>query len=107
MKVRFSTEARRYLSREAAYLKERSPGGAARFQGIVARARRQIETFPDSGFTDSIVSLAGARRLAVEEYLFDYDLAGGAATIMVVRHSRNTPVVPLENDIEPEGSDAP
>lgn len=100
MKVRFSTEARRYLSREAEYLRERSPAGAARFQGIVARARRQIESFPESGFADSIVSLMEARRIAVEEYLFDYDLADGIATIMVIRHSRNTPTAPLEDDAD-------
>ena len=75
MKVRFSSEARQYLSREAAYLKERSIVGAVRFQSIVARARRQIESFPDAGYTDSI---------------------------MVVRHSRNTPTVPLEDDVDPE-----
>jgi hypothetical protein len=60
MKVRFSTEARRYLAREAAYLKERSPAGAPRFQGIVARARR------------------------------------------VIRHSRNTAILALEDDAEYE-----
>lgn len=80
MKVRFSTEARSYLAREAVYLKERSTTGAARFQRIVARARRQIETFPDSGYTDSVVSLAGARRMAIDEYLFDYDVIGDVAT---------------------------
>lgn len=104
MKLRFSTEARRYLQREAAYLRERSPAGAARFQALVARARRQIESFPDSGFTDSIVSLAGARRIAIEEYLFDYDVAGEVATIMVIRHSRNTPTVPLEDEADPAAS---
>jgi plasmid stabilization system protein ParE len=102
MKVRFSSEARRYLSREAAYLRERSPAGATRFQGLVARARRQIESFPDSGFADSIVYLMGARRIAIEEYLFDYDVADGIATIMVIRHSRNTPTVPLEDDADPD-----
>ncbi len=102
MKVRFSTEARRYLQREAAYLRERSPSGARRFQGLVARARRQLESFPESGFTDSIVSLAGARRLAIEEYLFDYDVTGGVATIMVIRHSRSTPTIPLDDEADPE-----
>ena len=107
MKVRFSTEARQYLSREAAYLKERSMVGAVRFQGIVARARRQIESFPDAGYTDSIVSLMGARRIAVEEYLFDNDVEDGVATIMVIRHSRNIPTVPLEDDADPEHPAAP
>jgi hypothetical protein len=58
MKVRFTSEARHYLAREATYLKERSTTGAERLRRIVARARHQIETFPDSGFTDSIVEQA-------------------------------------------------
>lgn len=107
MKVRFSTEARRYLSREAAYLKERSPAGAARLQRLVARARRQIEAFPESGFTDSIVSLAGTRRMAIEEYLFDYDVVEGVATIMVIRHSRNTPTIPFEDNADFESRASP
>jgi len=98
MKVRFSSEARRYVVREAAYLRERSPSGAARFQAIVDRARRQIGTFPDSGITDSIVALAGARRIAIEEYLFDYDVSDSGAMIQVIRHSRNTPVTILDDD---------
>ena len=102
MKVRFSSEARRFLAREAAYLRERSRSGAARFQRIIERVRRQIETLPESGLTDSIVALAGARRIAIEEYLFDYDLADGIATIMVVRHSRNTPIVTMDDDADEE-----
>ncbi|HEV2514926.1 MAG TPA: type II toxin-antitoxin system RelE/ParE family toxin [Devosia sp.] len=106
-KVRFSTEARGYLAREAAYLKERSTTGASRFQRIVARARRQIETFPDSGYTDSVVSLTGARRMAIDEYLFDYDVTGDVATIMVIRHSRNTPTITLEDDADFEDPATP
>jgi plasmid stabilization system protein ParE len=106
MKVRFSSEARRYLAREAAYLRERSPSGAARFQRIVERARRQIASFPESGLTESIVAIAGARRIVVEEYLFDYDLADGVATIMIVRHSRNTPTVAIEPDADYEEPEA-
>jgi plasmid stabilization system protein ParE len=102
MKVRFSSEARRYLMQEAAYLRERSVSGAARFQRIVDRARRQIGTFPEPGLTDSVVSIAGARRITVEEYLFDYDLADGIATIMVVRHARNTPTIIIEDDADYE-----
>lgn len=98
MKVRFSSAARRYVAQEAAYLRQRSPTGAVRFQQIVARARRQVEGFPDSGYTDSIISLAGARRIAVEEYPFDYDVADSVATIMVIRHSRNTPTIALNDD---------
>lgn len=86
------------MAHEAAYLRDRSQSGALRFRRIVERARRQIETFPESGLTDSIVSLAGARRIAIEEYLFDYDVANGVATIMVIRHSRNTPIVPMDDD---------
>lgn len=102
MKVRFSSAARRYVAQEAAYLRQRSPSGALRFQQIVARARRQIQDFPDSRYTDSIVALAGARRIAIEEYLFDYDIAEGVATIMVVRHSRNTPTIALDDDADYE-----
>lgn len=102
MKVRFSSEARRYVVREAAYLRERSPAGAVRFQAIVDRARRQISTFPDSGITDSIVALAGARRIMIEEYLFDYDVSGNVAVIQVIRHSRNTPVTTLDEDADYE-----
>jgi len=102
MKVRISSEARRYIAREAEYLRERSPAGAARFQRIVARACRQIGTFPESGLTDSIVSIAGARRITIEEYLFDYDLADGVATVMVIRHARNTPTVLIEDDTDYE-----
>ena len=105
MKVRFSSEARRFLAHEAAYLRQRSGSGAARFQRIVERARRQIETFPESGLTDSIVSLAGARRIAIEEYLFDYDLVDAVATIMVVRHSRNTPTLTIDDDADYEAPD--
>ena len=105
MKVRFSSGARNYLAREAAYLKERSTTGAERFRRIVARARHQIETFPDSGYTDSIVALAGARRIAVEEYVFDYDISDDVATILVVRHSRNTPTVATMDDADFEDRD--
>lgn len=107
MRVRFSTEARSYLAREAGYLRERSATGAARFQRIVARARRQIETFPDSGYADSIVSLAGARRMAIAEYPFDYDVVGDVATIMVIRHARNTPTITLEDDVDFEDPSTP
>ena len=103
MKVRFSSEARRYLAREAAYLRERSASGAVRFQRIVDRARRQIGTFPESGLTDSIVAITGARRVTIEEYLSDYDVVEGIATILVVRHSRNTPTVAIESDADYEG----
>lgn len=102
MRVRFSSEARPYIAREAAYLRERSTTGALRFHGIVDRARRQIETLPDSGHTDSVVALAGARRVAIEEYLFDHDVTEGVATILVVRHSRNTPTIVIEDDADYE-----
>lgn len=102
MKVRFSSEARHYIAREAAYLRERSSTGAARFHALVARARRQIETFPESGYTESIVAMAGARRIAIEEYLFDYDLAADVAIILVIRHSRNTPTIAIEDDTDYE-----
>ena len=98
MQVRFSSEARRYVIREAAYLRERSPSGATRFARIVERARRQIGTFPESGVTDSIVALAGARRIAIEEYLFDYEVSNSVAMIQVVRHSRNTPLTHIDED---------
>ncbi len=100
MKVRFSSGARRYIAKEAAYLKERSATGAARFHGIVDRARRQIQTFPESGYTESIVTLAGSRRMAVEEYLFDYDVMEGMALILVIRHSRNTPTIEIDDDAD-------
>lgn len=102
MKVRFSSEARRYIAREGAYLRERSSVGAARFHALVARARRQVETFPESGYTESIVAMAGARRIAIEEYLFDYDLNDDVAIILVIRHSRNTPTIPIEDDADYE-----
>ena len=100
MKVRFSSEARRYLARETTYLKDHGATGAERFRRLVARARYQIETFPESGFTDSIVGLAGARRIAIEEYIFDYDVGDDVATILVIRHSRNTPTIALTDDAD-------
>lgn len=100
MKVRFTSEARSYLARETVYLRARSTTGAERLRRIVARARHQIETFPESGFTDSIVELAGARRIVIEEYIFDYDIGRDVATILVVRHSRNTPSVSLTDDAD-------
>lgn len=103
MKVRFSSEARRYILREAAYLKARSTSGALRFQAIIERARRQLETMPDSGFTQSVVALAGARRIAIEEYLFDYDTADESVMVLVIRHARNTPTLPFDDDEDFEG----
>lgn len=105
MRVRFSSEARRTIIREAAYLRARSLSGARRFAQIVERARRQIGAFPESGATDSIVALAGARRIAIEEYLFDYDIDDGVAIIQIVRHSRNTPIIALDDDADYEGRD--
>lgn len=104
MRVRFSSEARRYVMREAACLRQRSSSGALRFQRIVERARRQIGSLPESGVTDSIVALAGARRIVIEEYLFDYDARDGVAVIQMVRHSRNTPIIPIDDDSDYEGS---
>jgi hypothetical protein len=45
--------------------------------------------------------------MAIDEYLFDYDVLGDVATIMVIRHSRNTPTVALDDDADFEDPATP
>lgn len=102
MKVRLSSEASAYIAKEARYLQDRSASGALRFKDIVKRALQLIGEHPAAGFQQSGVPIKGSHRVVIGEYLFDYDVIRDVAWIQNVRHSRNTPTIPIEPDADYE-----
>ena len=107
MKVRLSSDARRYIARETRYLKERSLSGAEQFKRVVQPAQQLVASFPESGFTESAIALTGARRVLVGAYLFDYDLIGETVWIQNIKSSVNTPIIRVEDDADYEGDADP
>lgn len=105
MKVRLSSEARTYIAQEARYLRDRSASGARKFKEIVDRALLLIGQHPAAGFQESGVPIKGSHRVVIGDYLFDYDIIRDVAWIQNVRHSRNTPTIPIEPDADYEEPD--
>ncbi|UJW84472.1 type II toxin-antitoxin system RelE/ParE family toxin [Devosia sp. SL43] len=97
MKVTLSGNARAYIKQETQYLRDRSASGAAAFREIVLDARAILARHPDSGLTQSAITLVGARRLVLRGYHFDYDVTDDAVVILAVRSSVNTPSPDLDD----------
>jgi plasmid stabilization system protein ParE len=105
MKVRLSSEARAYVAQEARYLRDRSASAALKFKEIVDRAILLIGQHPAAGFQQSGVPIKGSHRVVIGGYLFDYDIINDVAWIQNVRHSRNSPTIPIEPDADYEEPD--
>jgi len=85
IRVFTSRQADREIEQIADYLSEHSPPAADRFRDALQRARRQLETFPNSGVAGN---RPGTRRLIVGSYILSYRRRGDDLEIFAVRHSR-------------------
>lgn len=95
MKVRLSSAARDYLRAEAAYLRRHDPGAAERFLQRLEQARQTIGEFGGIG---AGLPVRGLRRLVVGPYLLDYEVRSDAVLIVAIRHGRQAPPIPDDDD---------
>jgi addiction module RelE/StbE family toxin len=93
MNVVYAPRALRDLESIAAYLRDRSPSGAA---NVLAAIRSSIETagfFPQMA---RVIDDAGHRRLPVPRYPYVvfYRLAGDELLVLHIRHTSRRPIDP-------------
>lgn len=103
MKVRLSGDARAYLRREAAYLRNYSQKAAKAFVDRMIEARNNLARFPEMGKTFDRLPIPGSHRLVVGDYLLDYDLTDEEVVILSIRHGQQQPLAPeIEDDFDYE-----
>ena len=96
-KVRMSTRAKAYLTKEAKYLRDRNAAAAAAFLARIRHARQLLADFPEIGTGKRGLPLSDLRCLVVGDYLMDYQVRGNDVLILAIRHGRQ-----LEIIIEPD-----
>ncbi len=94
MRVRFSLEARADLDRHIAYIKERSPRGAARVRASIYAAAKQAALFPEAGRRagepdDAAGAVPGTREILLPDYpyVMPYRVQENILVILRVFHS--------------------
>lgn len=100
MKVRFSARALAYLKAEQAYLGRFDKRAARATVRQIRKAADILGEHPQAGQAVAIVP--GVRRYVSAPYILDYIESGGAIVILAIRHGRQNPRVPEENDELPD-----
>jgi len=102
-KILFAPPARAFIEQEVLYLRSRNPAAAIAFRAGIARLGRQLARFPQSGFLRQDIPLSGVYRIVLGDYRVDYELAGNAVLVLLVRHGRQAePGLPLDEDADYE-----
>lgn len=96
-KVRMSTRARAYLTKETKYLRDRNQAASAAFIARMRHARQLLADFPELGTGKRGLPHSDMRCLVVGDYLMDYQVRSGEVLILAIRHGRQ-----LEVSIEPD-----
>jgi len=99
-KVRLSSRARAYLTRETKYLRDRNPAASAAFVARMKHARQLLADFPELGTGKKGLPHSDMRCLVVGDYLLDYQVRSVEVLILAIRHGRQ-----LEVAIEPDDAD--
>lgn len=96
MKVRFSERARAYLRAEQSYLAcfDKRTARATALQ--IRKAAQLIGAHPRAGHTVAMVP--GIRRYVSPPYVIDYIYNDDTVLIVAIRHGRQNPRVPDQDD---------
>jgi len=87
-KVKLSGNARKFIQREAKYLRERNQAAAETFLNRFRNAKHNLAKFPRMGREKESLPVEGSMRLVVGDYIMDYDFDGDVVAITSIRHGR-------------------
>ncbi|MBW9064181.1 type II toxin-antitoxin system RelE/ParE family toxin [Rhizobium herbae] len=104
MKVRFSDRALAYLRSEQTYLGRFDKRAARATARQIRKAAEIIGDYPHAG--EAMPMIPGVRRYVSAPYILDYVETGGAIVILAIRHGRQNPRVPDQNDELPDDFEA-
>ncbi len=101
MKVTFSPNARAYVAREGAYLRERNRAAADRFRHDLNQFVKALAQFPLMGQEATDLPFRNARRFVLGDYLIHYEMDTSRMVILTIRHGREKPPeLPLDDDTD-------
>ena len=100
MKIRFSERAMACLKAEQAYLGRFDKRAARATVRQIRKAAEIIGDYPQSGQAVPIVP--GVRRYVSPPYVIDYTEIDGVIIVVAIRHGRQNPRVPDQNDELPD-----
>ncbi|MBP1859798.1 type II toxin-antitoxin system RelE/ParE family toxin [Rhizobium herbae] len=100
MKVRFSDRALAYLRSEQAYLARFDRRAARATARQIRKAAEIIAEYPQAG--QSVPMLPSVRRYVSAPYIIDYIETGGGIVVLAIRHGRQSPRVPDQDDALPD-----
>lgn len=99
MKVIFSPDARAYVAREAAYLKESNRAAGEQFPHDMKQFVTALGQFPSMGQETTDLPLRDLRRFVLGDYLIHYEVGAEAVVILSIRHGRERPPeLPVDDD---------
>jgi toxin ParE1/3/4 len=104
-KVRLSTRAREYLTKEARYLRDRNQAAALAFVARMRDAQKLLSDFPELGPGKNGLPLNDMRCLVVGDYLMDYQIRGDEVLVLAIRHGRQPEIIIEPDDIDYDADD--
>ena len=102
LKVVVSDRVRKYLAAETNYLRKHSSTAHRHLVQRMREAARLLSEYPLAG-TDKVVPVPGLRRLVVDDYVLDYEVADDEVHILSMRHGRqHDPLQDPDDDFDYE-----